>query len=187
MIKGRRRPEVTQKLRLVGDADTRPPDEDIARDEAADWVERSLALSRLATEGRMDLEEIPAAWLESPDARLRAEGVARLLTHWIASPNLEDHLAAALRQIAQDLDPVVRASAAGALAGYLMLLGAREARIMRALVSALERDDDWVVQRRCWEELLALVAPARLVDVPRHSFDREHDVDWSVLARWRDG
>ncbi len=78
-------------------------------------------------------------------------------------------------------DWTCRADAAFSLGQFSLGTHRERERILAALLAALKQDPEWPVQRRAYEEILRLIAPDR--EAPDGGeFDRDRDVDWSLLA-----
>jgi hypothetical protein len=171
----------------------KPGDERIVHDESQDWVERGSALTRLAADGRRDLEPVARAWLRSDDPYLAVEALGKLLTFWLDSPHVHDYVTTAILWLESAKDPYKRTAAARSLGSYMSLRQEPRDDILRALLRALEHDVDDAVQETCHETLLEQVALEAALELPRSSiepFDRNTDVRWDLLeplrARFRD-
>lgn len=159
----------------------RPGDEELLYDESADSVERASALMRLASDGRTDLVEVARAWLKHADGMLRSEAANMLLSFW----RLESELEATIALLHEDAEHDVRSMAAHALSTFLERTQRHRDRILCALVRQLEHDSHWIVQRACYEELLKHLDRERAQTELPYRFVRERDVDWVILAPWR--
>jgi HEAT repeat protein len=167
----------------------RPGDERLIHDETADWGERSSALSRLAADGRLDLEPVARQWLQDLDPYLAGEGLIKLLIYWRNSPRSHEYVEVALRWLEIDEDPNKRWAAASALSECLYLRGTYAETIIPALLAALEQDEDQSVQEECYKALLRHVAPQEsvaLLDRGSLDFDRASDIRWDLLAPLRE-
>lgn len=153
--------------------------EDVAtlRDGDADTGDRVAALSRLASDRRLDLEREVRDLLDDPEARLRAEAAWILVGRWWRAEHV-DAIAGLLRD---DPSPHARAGAAAALSAFVQRTGLGRDGIVRELVAALRTDDDTITRRAIYEDLLRILAPGRdSVAVPT-DFDPARDVDWELL------
>lgn len=157
----------------------RPGDEELVHDEGGDVVDRASALSRLAADGRADLIPLVRQWLSHEQPMLRSEAVSKLLVFW----ELEDDIPAVMAILHDDPDPDVRGAASRALSSFVIGTNRHRDMIVRALVRQLERDDDVITQRSCYEDLLRLLDRSR--PEPPYDFDRDTHVDWELLTPWR--
>ena len=168
----------------------KPGDERLIHDETADWGERSSALSRLVADGRRDLEPVARQWLQDPDPELAREALGMLLTFWRRSPHAHEYVETAIRWLETAENPDQRWGAASALEDYQSLPGDHPKEdVLRALLAALEHDEDESVQEECYMALLRHVAPQENIAFLRrgsHEFDRDIDVRWELLAPLRE-
>lgn len=168
----------------------KPGDERLVHDQTADWVDRTSALSRLAADGRLDLEPVARQWLQDPDPDMAGEALGMLLTFWRRSPHVHDYVETGIRWLETADDPDKRWGAVAALGGFLYLRGEYpEEKILRALLTALEHDEDESVQDACYRALLRHVAPEEGIAFlrrGRRDFDRATDVRWDLLAPLRE-
>lgn len=167
----------------------KPGDEMLIHDDREDWVERTSALSRLAADGRLDLEPVARQWLDSDDPSLASEALGLLLIYWRTSPRVHDYVVRALAHLETADDAEVRAAAASSLQFFLKRQPRYLQEIVPALLRALEQDEDESVQEACYEALLDQVAPEEALKFPRASiepFDRATDVRWDLLAPLRE-
>jgi HEAT repeat protein len=155
----------------------RPQDARTAWDPAADVADRASALSRLTSDRRLDLVPKIARLMEDPEPMLRSEAVMTLVGRW----RLDEYVDAAIDRLRCDADPAVRRDAAAALSIYTERTGRRREQILRELTQCVSDDYDLVTRRRCYEDLLRILAPGRVwLDLPAN-FDVTTDVDWSLL------
>jgi HEAT repeats len=167
----------------------KPGDEALINDPREDWVERASALSRLAADGRLDLEPVARRWLDGDDRDLASEALAMLLTYWRNSPRIHDYVGRALQQLTTEDDPEMRAAAVTSLKLFLKPEPRYLDEILPALLNALERDDDELVQQACYMALLWHVDREEALKFPRvgvYRFDRDKDVRWDLLAPLRE-
>jgi hypothetical protein len=174
----------------------KPGDERLIHDETQDWVERGSALSRLAADGRLDLEPVARDWLYGDDPELAVEALGHLLTYWRNSPRVHGYVKTGIGWLATSAKPGVRSATITCLETFMRLSSDMQLvpdhrdEILRALLRTLERDEDPVVQEHCYELLLThLGMPEELEKLPHHSvrfFDRATDVQWDLLAPLRD-
>lgn len=176
----------------------KPGDELTIHDETQDWVERGSALSRLAADGRLDLEPIARAWLQSADPYLAIEALGLLLSYWRNSPRVHEYVATAMQWLETAEDSFMRFAAANNLAhhlqlGYLEQRQEADGEILGALLHALENDEADGVREICYEALLRRVAPEEAKEFPRPArerLSRKLDIRWDLLeplrARLRD-
>src|SRR5690606_30122003 len=120
-------------------------------------VDRASALSRLAADGRTDLIPLAREWLSHKHPMLRSEAVGMLLVFW----RLEEDVPPVIGVLHDDPDDSVRGAAARALSTFLKRTNHHRDMILRALVRQLERDDDEITQRSCYEQLLNLLDQGR--------------------------
>jgi hypothetical protein len=168
----------------------KPGDERLIHDQTADWVDRTSALSRLAADGRRDLEPVARQWLQDPDPDLAGEALGLLLRYWRRSPRVHDYVETAIRWLETAEDPDKRWAAASALGSFVYLPGDYpKEEILGALLATLERDEDESVQEECYRALLRHVAPQESIAFlgrGRHDFDRTKNVRWDLLAPLRE-
>lgn len=167
----------------------RPGDERTIHDEREDWVERGSALSRLASDGRRDLEPVARQWLTSEDRQLAREGLQLLLSYWCDSPRAQEYVCTAIKWLESSEDPDIRAAAASNLGMFLRVRQAFLDEIIPALLDALEEDDDAIVQEACYTALLWQVDREEALKFPRvgvYHFDRDTDVRWDLLEPLRE-
>ena len=151
-------------------------------DSRADPADRVRTLSRLAhwEKSKYDrLEPTIAALLKEASSPVRGGAINTLLGSWHKAKYVD----AAMRLLHEDHDEdwTARADAAFALGKFALRTNQERERIVRSLVRALREDPEWPVQRRCYEEILRLVAPDReLAD--GGEFDRDREVDWELLS-----
>ena len=169
---------------------SKPGDERLIHDQTADWVDRSSALSRLVADGRRDLEPIARQWLQDSDIDLAREALGMLLSYWRRSHHAHEYVETAIRWLATAEDSDQRWDAASALGSYLYLPGDHpKDDVLRALLAALEHDEDESVQEQCYMALLHHVSPQEKIaflERRRHNFDRATDVRWDLLAPLRE-
>ena len=158
--------------------------EDLAAltDSNADPADRVRALSRLAhwEKGKYDkLEPTIASLLKDESSAVRGAAINTLLGSW----HREKYLDAAIRLLMEDRDDdwTCRADAAFALGQFSLRTNKERDRVLTALLAALKHDPEWPVQRRSYEEVLRLIAPDRQPP-DGGEFDRDRDVDWTLLA-----
>jgi hypothetical protein len=151
------------------------------RDSSADPIERAASLSRLASDGRLDLEAEVAVWIEDPDPHLRTAAMRALVGRW----RLARHAPAAEALLVDDPDWVVRRNCAVALSMFAGGLDSTEedrARIVALLFRRLDDERDPAVQEAVYEALLRLFsAPADRYFHENREFDAARDVDWEWL------
>jgi hypothetical protein len=168
----------------------KPGDERLIHDQTADWVDRTSALSRLAADGRRDLEPVARQWLQDPDPAMAGEALGLLLTYWSRSPRVHDYVETAICWLETANDPDKRWGAAAALGGFLYLpVEYPKEEILGALLAALEHDQDESVQKECYKALLRHVAPQENIAFllrGTRDFDRATDVRWELLAPLRE-
>jgi hypothetical protein len=158
---------------------SRPGDEKLIYDESADPVERAGAIFRLAVDGYPHMERLLTSLLNHSNYMLRSQSIKILLGGW----EMAEFSEKALEMLDSDPDWEARSGAAYALSKFAKSGVGKEykSQIIRALVSSLIKDDDEAVQESCYEELLSLIAPEKgHVELPL-LFDRNRDVDWSLL------
>lgn len=166
----------------------KPGDERLIHDETADWVDRSSALSRLAADGRLDLESVAEQWLEDPDPRLASEGLNLLLSYWPQNPLVDAYVEVAILSLAAGQDSDMRRDAASSLGTWLEQAPDYAQRVIPELLAALELDEDESVQQACYKALLGQVAPGQsavLLAPDEVLFDRSRDVRWDLLEPLR--
>jgi HEAT repeat protein len=166
-----------------------PGDEQLIHDESADVVERASAFSRLASDGVRSIRPVAVEWLAHEDPLLRGEAIGKLITYWEEDADVE----AGLLMLAGDPAWDVRSSAAYSLGSYLFRSEALEnrepkhkRRILAALIRQLETDPDDFVQAACYEALVRALVPGGASPTLSDPFDREREVDWDLLAPWRE-
>jgi hypothetical protein len=174
----------------------RPGDERLIHDEAQDWAERGSALSRLAADGRLDLEPVARDWLHGDDPELAVEALGQLLTYWRTSPRVHEYVKTGIGWLETRDNPWVRNATITCLATFMKLSSDMKLvpdhrdEILSALLRTLERDEDPVVQEDCYSVLLKeLGMPAEIENIPHYSvrdFDRATDVRWDLLAPLRE-
>ena len=167
----------------------KPGDERLIHDETADWVDRTSALSRLAADGRRDLEPVARQWLQDPDPNMAGEALGMLLTYWRHSPRAHDYVKTGIRWLETAEDPDKRWGAVAALGTYLKRTSEYAQEIIPALLIALEEDEDESVQEQSYMALLRCVAPEENIAFRlrgSHEFDRATDVRWELLAPLRE-
>ena len=167
----------------------RPGDEHLVHDEQQDWVERGSALSRLAADGRLDLEPVAREWLHGDDPDLAVEALGQLLTYWRDSPQIHEYVKTGIDWLETMNDAGVRAATITCLATFLELRRDHRDEILRALWQTLERDEDPTVQEDCYRALLKQVMLEEEKNIPHPNvrfFDRATDVRWDLLAPLRE-
>lgn len=168
----------------------RPGDERLIHDETQDWAERGSALSRLAADGRRDLEPVARDWLHGDDPELAVEALGHLLTYWRDSPRAREYVKTGIGWLETRSDPWVRNATITCLTTFLELRDTHRDEILSALLRTLERDEDPVVQEDCYKVLLEQVGkPEEIKNIPHHrvrDFDRATDVRWDLLAPLRE-
>lgn len=166
----------------------KPGDEKLIYDEREDSVERSSALSRLAADGRLDLEHVARQWLTSDDYHLAGDALSMLLTYWRSSSRIHDYVNTAIKWLQTSEHPLARSNAAICLGRFLKSHRQFVDEIVHALFIGLEQDEDEIVQARCYEELLKYISldEAHKFCLPRERpFDRNTDVRWDLLEPLR--
>ncbi|MCG8424921.1 MAG: hypothetical protein MJE77_44120 [Proteobacteria bacterium] len=167
---------------------SREGDEELVVDETADPVARCSAMGRLLADRRFEFRRLARNWLDHPDPLLRDEAPAKLLIYFRDHPGVEADVARVKTLARTDPEPLVRGAAVRALSSYLKLAKRDRSDILRTLVHVLETDDEWSTQLTCYEELIERIAPHRRNEVPsgKSGFDRSRQVDWDLLAEWRE-
>lgn len=159
-----------------------PDDLRALSDRDADPADRQRALSRLAhwEVGKYaHLETTIVSLLDDEDAMVRGAAYKTLLA-W----KLDQYLTRAADALKNDTESDVRQDVAFALARYAVATRKDVPRILGWLVDALDIDEDVYVQREIYEGILKILAPDR--DAPEtENFDRVRDVDWKLLAPYR--
>jgi HEAT repeat protein len=157
-----------------------PEDEKLIYDEAADPVERSSAMLRLAVDGFGQMEPLLQELLKHSHEMLRSEAISILLGGWKKATYFEH----GVQMLHSDREPQVRSSVALALCQFVSRNeeGTKyRDRVIRELTRALLQDQDGFVRSGCYEEILKLHNPGKFnFDLP-DELDLERDVDWSLL------
>lgn len=154
-----------------------PRDAQTLRDAEADTGDRVEALSRLASDRRLELEGEVRELLADPEPRLRAEAAWTLVGRWWREEDVDE----VARLLRDDPSAHVRAGAAAALSTFVQRTGLRREPVVRELVAALRTDADTITRRSIYEDLLRILAPDHdWVGVPA-DFDPVRDVDWELL------
>lgn len=172
--------------------DARPPkstpgDWQLLDDENAPVHERASAMTNLCADGHSErLVRHAEAWLTHEKPLLRMTG-AKLLLLWRGST---EHLPVAFEMLHADPSWWVRPGVADLLIGRSIFNPQTGDEIMCHLVQQLEAEQDDDVQLRIYEVLLRALFPQR-ADRPKvpsdaDRWDRQRDVDWALLAPWRD-
>ena len=156
---------------------SKPSDDQLVRDENADAVERSSALFRLAVDGFFEFEPLAVELLHHSSNMLRAEAIKILVGLWRKPEYVDD----AVQLLHHDPDEMVRGDAAFALSQYAVRTGDQQESITHELANQLTQDSDFGVHEQCYRGLLSLLSPEKShANLPTF-FDRERDVDWSLL------
>ena len=173
---------------------SRPGDEQLIHDETQDWGERGSALSRLAADGH-DLESVARDWLHGDDLELAVEALGHLLIYCCDSPRAHEYVNTGIGWLKTMSDPGLRSGTVTCLKSFLALAADRRLipdhrdEILSALLHALQRDEDPIVQESCYEVLLEQLGLREEIEkLPHHSvrfFDRDIDVRWELLAPLR--
>lgn len=163
-----------------------PADWDRLDDEAAPVHERSIAMVNLCADGySAKLVPHAEAWLEHASPLLRESGV-KLLLLWRSSTA---HVPVILKMLHTDPSWWVRPAIARLLVGDWILGAENRDEILGHLVRQLEVDEDEDAQMGIYGALLEALIP-KVADRPKlpsdaRGWDRDRDVDWSLLAPWR--
>jgi hypothetical protein len=146
-----------------------------------DPIDRANAITCLESDGVVKHENIIVSFLDNPSPELRAAAI-KILLRW----GRFEYTELAIDWLKHDHDEHVRGTMTSALA-YVAHVGQHFDAIARALVFALENDNDRDVARRAYEAARVIIVPedwfATKIDVD--TFDRRRDVDWNLLAPYR--
>lgn len=175
---GSNRVPVKGKTRMKRRKST-PADDALVTDETASPGKRAAALTNIGVDQLVQFEPQVAALLNHPEYQLRGKAIRVLVGLW----SLDRYLEAALRLLQRDPEWPVRVDAAIALGMFVKFANRDRDRVLRELTVCLMRDEEWAVQKRCYEELMDLLGRSSL-DVP-NMFERERDVDLTLIAPYR--
>lgn len=158
----------------------------LLEDQDAPVHERSSAMTRLCADGHSaKLVPQAEAWLEHPQPLLR-ETAVKLLLLWRGSTQ---HLPVIFEMLHTDPSWWVRPAIADYLVGEWVFTSETRDDILRHIVQQLEVDEDADAQMGLYRALLKAFIPKR-ADRPKlpsdaRAWDRDRDVDWSLLGPWR--
>lgn len=164
-----------------------PADWSLLDDENAPVHERSSAMTNLCADGHSaDLVPHAEQWLKHAQPLLRETGV-KLLLLWRGST---EHLPIIFEMLHNDPSWWVRPAIAELLVNEQAFTAETRDEILRHVVRQLEADEDADAQMGIYGALLEALIPKR-ADRPKlpsdaRGWDRERDVDWSLLAPWRE-
>jgi hypothetical protein len=159
---------------------SKPEDEQILTDESIDAPTRIDSMIRLAFDGFSDLiHPVLDKWLTNPYFLLRSEAIQMLLEFW----GHQKYVPIAENMLFDDSEWLVRKTASRSLSAFALkfIEGEKyEERITSSLLESLVRDESIFVQRQDYEGLLKILKIKNSVGEIDY-FDRNRDVDWSLL------
>ena len=155
-------------------------DVQLIHDESANVAERASAIFRLAVDGYIEMEPYLAKLLSHQEYLLRGESIKALLGGW----GKERYLNKAVEMLHRDSEYSVRSDAAFSLKQFVTKFenGQKyKERVLGELLRQLQTDENFSVQKRCYEQILKTITGERFgIKLPNY-FDRERDVDWNLL------
>lgn len=159
----------------------KPGDIALLKDDNADPLDRAAAMSRLAHDLLYDLEPEMAKLLNHPHESLRGEAIRVLVGRWKRTAYFDK----AFEMLRNDPEWNARCDAVYALGSWARFAKAPKEevdRVVRLLVDAFLKEEDDMVQKSYYRELLDILVPGsrRSREVPDY-FDRDRDVDWELL------
>ncbi len=131
---------------------------------------------------KLTLPFVHCSKIKMDKVQLRGAAVKALVGQWDKQRYLEE----ATQILHTDPEWGARADAAVALSMFTRFSGQQRESILRELTRALIRDEDCAVQKRCYKELLQILAPSKSVTSIPDYFDRSRDVDWELLKPYLD-
>jgi hypothetical protein len=151
-------------------------------DERADPLDREYALRCMRYDGVRLHEGLVISLAEHLSPLLRARALEVLLA-W----DVPGWFEAVLERLVRDPSPIVRRRLAFALGATTLGRSERTERVVRALIDRIEHDGDDRVALIAYEAAhLVLVPETGWLTLNPEWFDRRRDVDWLLLAPYRD-